>query len=256
MVRKKSFTTILCSLVALFCLPVLSLAAVTCQTTPSLVNITLGYHGVPVQIQGDSAPGDDVIVKVSTAPADAHLKYKGKAAGIFWMKLGTLIFKNIPGTYLLSSSSAIDKALSPAAREQNNIGYEALQKKVTIEAEKGELPKGDWFKQFIEFKEHEQVYAVAEGNVKVDAAGGYKLDLKWPFQAQPGKYTVEVITANNGQVTGQAQSSITVEMVGFVAKISNLASDHRAMYGIIAIVVALAVGFAVGNIFKKGGGAH
>jgi len=256
MSRKKSFTTVLCSLLALLSLPVVSLAAVSCQTTPSLINITLGYHGVPVEIRGDSAPGDEVIVKISTAPADAHLKYKGKAGGIFWMKLGTLIFKNIPGTYLLSSSGAIDKALSPAAREQNNIGYEALQKKVGIEAEKGDLPQGDWFKQFIEFKEHEKVYAISEDNVKVEANGGYKLDLKWPFQAQPGEYTVEVITAKNGQVTGTAQSSITVEMTGFVAKISNLASEHRAMYGIIAIVVALAVGFAVGNIFKKGGGAH
>lgn len=248
------FLLVLAALV--FALPGQSRATVSCQATPALIPITLGYHGVPLEIRGESAPGDDVIVKVSTAAADAHLKYKGKAGGIFWMKLGTLIFKNIPGTYLLSSSAALDKVLSPAEREQNNIGYDALQKKVQIEAEHGALPAGDWFGQFLDFKKHEQVYAVAEGNVKVDANGGYQLTLAWPYQAQPGKYTVEVITARNGKVTGKAESAVTVEMTGVVKEISNLASNHRAAYGILAIVIALAVGFAVGNIFKKGGGAH
>lgn len=236
--------------------PGASSAAVSCQATPDLISITLGYHGLPVQIKGDSAPGDDVIVKVSTAPADAHLKYKGKAGGIFWMKLGTLIFKNIPGTYLLSSSAPIATALDAEARDQNGIGFDALHKKVTIEAEHGDLPAGDWFSEFLDFKKNEQVYAVSEGNVKVDAKGGYQLSLNWPYQAQPGKYTVEVITARAGKVTGRAESSVTVEMTGVVEKISSLATQHRAVYGIIAIVVALAVGFAVGNIFKKGGGSH
>jgi hypothetical protein len=127
---------------------------------------------------------------------------------------------------------------------------------VKIEAEHGDLPKGDWFTQFLDFKKHEQIYAVSEGNDKVKANGGYQLTLNWPYQAQPGQYMVEVLTARNGKVTGKSTSSITVEMTGLVAKMSNLASQHRAAYGILAIVVALTVGFAVGNIFKKGGGAH
>jgi hypothetical protein len=256
---KKSFRTVkLLLALAVLALtgPGLSKANVTCQATPSLIPITLGYHGMPVEIRGQSAPGDDVIVKVTSEPAEIHLKYKGKAAGLVWMKLGTLIYENIPGTYLVSTSAPIDKALSPEARDQESIGYAALQKKAVIKAEKGELPAGDWFTEFINFKKHEQIYALKEGDIHVEANGAYTLSLNWPYQAQPGKYTVEVITARGGQVTGKAEAAVTVEMTGFVGKISELASQHRAIYGIIAIVVALAVGFAVGNIFKKGGGAH
>ncbi len=250
------FLTLLLALLAM-ALPNHAHAAVSCQATPAIIPITMGYHGLPVTIKGESAPGDDVIVKITSAPADIHLKYKGKAAGIFWMKLGTLTFKEIPGTYLVSSSGPIDKILSPAALDQNGIGIAALQKKATLEAEHGKtIPEGDWFTQFFEFKEHEHNYAIKEGNVQVNAGGGFTLTLDWPFQAQPGDYTVQVITAKNGEVTGQAETSLKVEMKGLVATISNMASNNRAVYGIIAIVVALAVGFAVGNIFKKGGGAH
>ena len=108
-----------------------------------------------------------------------------------------------------------------------------------------------------------KIYALANGvkgallaSVSTDANGNYTLSLNWPYQAQPGKYTVEVITARNGEVTGKTEAAVTVEMTGFVGKISKMASQQRAIYGIIAIVVALTVGFAVGNIFKKGGGAH
>jgi len=230
--------------------------AVTCQATPSVIPITMGYHGLPVEIKGDSAPGDQVIVKITSAPADAHLKYKGKAAGIFWMKLGTLIFKNIPSTYIVSTSAPVDTILSPAERDTNGIGFAALQKKAEITAEHGELPAGDWFTEFLEFKQHEKIYALVEGDVQVMPGGGYTLALQWPYQAQPATYRVEVITARDGQVTGKAETSVKVEMTGLVATISDLASNHRAVYGTIAIVVALAVGFAVGNVFKKGGGAH
>lgn len=231
--------------------------AVTVQTTPSLIPITMGYHGIPVEIKGDSAPGDDVIVKITSDPADIHLKYKGKAGGIFWMKLGTLIFKHIPGVYLVSTSAPVATTLSPEERDANGIGFEALQKKAEIEIEKGEMPAGDWFAEFFAFKKKEKVYALKEANVRVNANGGYALTLNWPFQAPPGNYTVEVITSRNGQITGRANSAMQVEMSGMVATISNLASNHRAVYGVIAILVALVVGFSVGNIFKKGsGGAH
>jgi len=230
--------------------------AVTAQATPSAIDITMGYHGLPVKVAGDSAPGESVVVKVTSAPADIHLKYKGKAAGIFWMKLGTLIFKTLPGTYLVATSGPVEQVLSPSERTSHDIGYEALKTKAEIHAEHGDLPAGDWFTQFLEFKKKEQVYTLKEGAVQVNATGGYVATIDWPYQAQPGDYIVEVLTAKDGRVTGSANAKITVAMTGMVASIANLATNNRAVYGTLAIIIALAVGFAVGNIFKKGGGAH
>ena len=236
-------------------LPGRSWAEVTCQANPALVRITLGYHGLPVEIKGNSAPGDDVIVKVSSLPEDLHLKYKGKAGGIFWMKLGTLIFQHAPSVYLLSSSSPINTTLSPEIRGQNIIGLDALQRRIGVSAEHGPLPPGDWFAQLLAFKKRDKVYASTEGNVILDPQGGYSLSLDWPYKAAPGKYKIEVYTAHHGMLTGSATSEMSVEMTGVVKQISDMSFNKRGTYGLIAIVVALVVGFAVGNIFK-GGGAH
>ncbi len=230
--------------------------AVTTQAAPANVDISLFYHGVPVEITGQGNPGDDVIVKVTAAPEEIHLKYKGKAGGIFWMKLGTLTYEHLPGTYLLATSGPVDTVLSATEQDTESVGLRALQKKAVIKAEHGDLPAGDWFKEFKEFKAKENLYAIEEGAVKVEADGSYHYTLNWPFQAPPGTYTVETITAKDGQVTGRSQAAITVKMTGVVAKLEEMSSNNRAVYGILAILVALAAGFGVGMIFKKGGGAH
>jgi len=116
------------------------------------------------------------------------------------------------------------------------------------------MPAGDWFAQFLDFKKKEKLYAVQEGAVKVNADGSYQLTLAWPFQAPPGTYKVETITAKDGHVTGRSEAAITVELTGVVAQLAKMSSDNRAMYGILSILVAIAAGFGVGMIFKKGGG--
>lgn len=229
--------------------------AATTQVSPTDIPITLFYHGVPVEIKGQAAPGEDVLIKVTPSEEkEFHLKYKGKAAGIFWMKLGTLVFKNLPSTYLLASSGPVDKVLSQAEREKEGAGLDALQKKAEIKAEKGDMPAGDWFAQFLDFKKKEKLYSVLEGAVKVEANGSYQFTLAWPFQAPPGSYKIETITAKNGQVTGRSEAAIKVELTGVVALLAKMSSDNRVLYGILSIIVALAAGFGVGMIFRKGGG--
>jgi uncharacterized protein (TIGR02186 family) len=229
--------------------------AASTQVSPADIPITLFYHGVPVEIKGQAAPGEDVLIKITPSEQkEFHLKYKGKAVGIFWMKLGTLVFKNLPSTYLLASSAPVEKVLDAASQDAENAGFAALQKKAEIKAEKGNMPAGDWFGQFLDFKKKEKLYAVQEGAVKVDANGSYQVTLAWPFQAPPGSYKVETITAKNGQVTGRSEAAIKVELTGIVALLAKMSSDNRVLYGILSIVVALAAGFGVGMIFRKGGG--
>ncbi len=252
----KIMQTALATVAALALFAHAALAATT-QVAPADIAINLFYHGTTVEVQGQAAPGEDVLVKVTPAEQhEFHLKYKGKAAGIFWMKLGTLVFKNLPSTYLLASSGPVDKVLDAAARDTESVGFDALKKKAEIAAEKGAMPAGDWFSQFLDFKQKEKVYAVEEGTVKVGADGAYRLSLHWPFQAPPGAYKVETITAKDGKVTGHSEAALKVELTGMVELLAKLASDSRALYGIISIVVAIAAGFGVGMIFKKGGGSH
>jgi len=233
--------------------------ALSTEVTPRNIPINLMYHGAQVSIKGENGANDDLIIKISSEPADAHMKYKGKAAGLFWMKMGDISFEHVPTVYLLYSSRNLDSLLQENERITEGIGFESIRAGAKMETSAADMDPDRWIAEFIKFKKAEKLYGIEEGTItKINEThdGKYQLDIKWPYQAAPGTYTIEVLAVRDGNVVDRAETSLTVARTGIVEKLSNLAFNHAAVYGIISIVVAMAAGFAVGALFKKGGGAH
>jgi len=235
--------------------------AVTCQVSPAQVDISLNYHGATLTVTGENVAGDDLIIRISNEAGDAHYKYMGKASGLFWMKKGDVSFKNVPGVYLLYSSRELENLLGEEAQMANQIGYPALQEAAEMEAANAEVQSDEarWKTEFIRFKEKQNLYVIHTGTVTRQhgqANDTYQVEVAWPFQAPPGTYTVEALAIRDGQVAERGQTSFTVARTGVVAQLTDLAFNKAALYGIMAVVFAIIAGFAVGMIFKKGGGAH
>ncbi len=229
--------------------------ALTCETTPGKIPITLGYHGTKVTIQGKDLHAPDVIVQIHSDIGEEHLKYIGKASGIFWMKLGNMIFENVPAVYLVYSNRNIHEILPSQKCEELSIGFDSLKKKAKIRSSLKDLDREKWLAEFLKFKQKEHLYREQPGIVKVDQANGaYSVEIDWPFEAPPGEYFVEVFAVQNGEVVDKAESKIKVERVGIEKQLSHMAFERPALYGIIAIIVAIVAGFGVGMVFKGGGG--
>jgi len=250
-------------LVALFALFVAAMlfprqvAAMTCEVSPSKVPINLSYHGATLTVQGESGPDDDLVIRISAAPADVVMKYKGKVAGLFWMKKGNLEFKELPPVYLVETTAELERILSAQERERARLGYEALSVTARVEDDKGNPVDRYWVKEFIRFKEKEDLYAIREGTVTrrhgVDS-NHYQVEVAWPYQAPPGTYQVEALAVRDGKIVDRAATEFEVARVGLVAKLSKMAFEQPSLYGIMAIIIAMVAGFAVGAIFKGGGG--
>ena len=58
----------------------------------------------------------------------------------------------------------------------------------------------------------------------------------------------------DGKAVSNTCTDLKVEMVGFPAWLATLAYQHGAAYGVLAVVIAIVTGFAMGFIFKGGGG--
>jgi uncharacterized protein (TIGR02186 family) len=234
-------------------------AELTTQVSPQNIAIKLLYHGTRLNIKGQSNTNDDLIIKVSSDPIDAHMKFKGKAAGLFWMKMGDITFEQVPAVYMLATSRDLDSLLQKEQQVNKGIGFESIKAGTKVETSVPGMDPTRWIDEFIKFKKSEKLYTLKEGAIiQHQGAQGneYQLDLDWPYQAGPGTYNIEVLAVHDGKVVDKTTTSLEVARAGIVATLSNLAFNQPAVYGIIAIIVAMAAGFAVGALFKKGGGAH
>ena len=230
--------------------------ALTCKVTPGTIPISLGYHGTKVKITGARLQAPDLILQIYSPPGEEHLKYKGKAGGIFWMKLGTMTFENVPDVCLVYSTRDTHELLSPEKCAELSIGFDSLKNKAEIKSTLENLDRDKWLKEFMKFKKVEHLYLEKSGVVKIDQASQtYELDIDWPFEAPPGEYYVEVFAIKDQQVIDKAEAKIKDHRVGIEEILSYMAFETPALYGIIALVVAVIAGFGVGMIFK-GGGAH
>ena len=233
--------------------------ALTAEVTPQNIPINLMYNGADVSLKGKIDANDDVIIRISSEPTDAHMKYKGKAAGLFWMKMGDISFEHVPALYLLYSSRNLDSLLQEDVLLAEGIGFASVKAGTEMESSAAGMDPDKWIAEFIKFKKAEKLYQIQEGTItRHQGADGdeYRLDIRWPFQATPGTYNIEVLAVRDGTVVDRAETSLTVARTGIVASLSNLAFNHAAVYGIISILVAMASGFAVGALFKRSGGAH
>jgi len=259
---KQFATPLLAALLLMVLATAQSASALTCKVNPNTVAINLSYHGATLTVTGENTAGDELVIRIGNAAGETHYKYMGKAGGFFWMKKGNVGFKNVPGVYLLYTSRDIEHLLDPAGQKANLIGYEALKAAAEMETTSDELNGNEakWKDEFIRFKEHQNLYAIHSGTVTRQhgaTSDTFQAEVAWPYQAPPGTYTVEVMAIRNGQVAERSESSFTVARTGVVEWLSNLAFNSPAAYGIMAVVVAIVAGFAVGMIFRKGGGgAH
>jgi uncharacterized protein (TIGR02186 family) len=234
-------------------------AELTVDANHSHVKIDFFYHGSTMSIRGTSDPGVDLIIKLASPDGHEALKQKGKVAGVLWMNVGTLKIENAPRVYFLHSTKKVEDILSREEMERYVIGYPALAKHIEMNPIANDEEKDRWFKEFVRFKENSRLYSISIGKISLtekDGKRNYYILTEWPYQVPPGIYTVTVFAVKDRRVVETAQTSITVEQVGVVKTLANMAKNNGILYGIISIVAALGAGFGVGLIFRKGGGAH
>lgn len=234
-------------------------AQLTTKVNHDHIKIDFFYHGSEVSVSGASGQSTDIVIKITSPEAEQILRKKGKAAGLLWLNVGELRFERTPNLYFLHSTQKINDILSQDEMDRHVIGYLALKKNIEIEKINDEDEKAKWFDEFIKFKELSRLYTTSSGQIILNQTEGgqnYSIKLKWPYQAPPGEYLATVYAVKDKKVVEKAEAKMIVEQAGIVKTLANMAKNNGAVYGIISIVAALAAGFGVGMVFRKGGGGH
>lgn len=224
------------------------------KLSPAEVQIGSFFNGQTVTVSGTIPAGTQAVLEVIGGSADEHLMRKGRRAGM-WMNMGEIKVQDAPSLYLVMSTA---KELLTAAPPEATWGYRALEKRLVFSGKIEPAERQEFLKQFLELKESEQIYASWPGDLKVKAAAGAEsavtASFPLPTNTRPGAYKVCLSVIQDGKAVSNTCTDLTVGLVGFPAWLATLAYEHGLAYGVLAVVIAIVTGFAMGFIFKGGGG--
>ena len=222
--------------------------------SPAQVQIGAFFNGQTVTVSGTIPAGTQAVLEVMGSSAEEHLMRKGRRAGM-WMNVGEIKVQDAPSLYLVMSTA---KELLTAAPAEATWGYRALEKRLVFSGKIEPAERQEFLKQFLELKESEQIYASWPGALTLKAAAGaasaVTASFPLPTNTRPGAYKVCLSVIQDGRVLSRNCADLTVALVGFPAWLAGLAYQHGAAYGVLAVVIAIVTGFAMGFIFKGGGG--
>ena len=216
----------------------------------STVEISSTFSGADILLFGayDGQKNDDIIVVVSGQKGNIKVDKKEKKFGI-WMITESKIFSNVPKYYYIASNRKIEEITNKSEIKKrkldfnnfelknNKIDYENLDKK--------------WYEALKRNMKKKQFWKIEENSIKLNKNTLFRKTLSLPSNVSTGIYNVKILHYRNGNLISQEESKIKIDKTGISANIYNIAQNFSAIYGIIAVIVALFFGWFTNFIFRR-----
>jgi hypothetical protein len=221
---------------------------------PSPVRIGTFFHGQNVVIHSEIKAGQDMVVEVKGPEDKEPFGLKGKV-GPFWMNQGKVRFSRVPSLYLLllPGGENWEKRLAPLG-----LGIASLRREVVVDAP-GQDPQR-MSDMFVHFKEAHHLYREVEGSITYSpVVGGIKkvtAVFNLPPSISTGQYQVEASLLKGERLVDRVSGSLMIEDGPALRAVKEWAYHDGLMFGVIAVLIALAAGAAMGTLFKGGGKGH
>lgn len=241
---------------ALLCLILIFRAPIATADPPPIsldiespvIEITASFAGTQELLFGAVVDEGDVIVVVSGPLRPEVVRRKARIAGI-WINADRRTFETVPAYYHVGSTRSLRDILSEALLERHQIGAEHVRFGYSPEQKASE--REIYRAALIRNKRREGLYGDAPVPITVRDGRLFRATFTFPANVATGSYTADVYFVRDGAIVGSQSRSLTITKAGIEASIFNFAHQHAALYGIIAIAIALIAGWLAGVIFRK-----
>ena len=222
--------------------------ALVADLSSHLIAITTGFSGTELLLFGATEGEGDVVVVVRGPEGETTVRRKARVAGI-WINRDELRFSGVPAFYRVAASRPLAEIAPNALRQRHQIGTEFLR--IQPQRELNSEETAAFRAGMLRNKEALKLYDSDVGRVSFLGNRLFRTRILFPANVPTGNYTVEVLLVRGGQVVAAQTTPMFVSKVGVGADIYDFAHDYAALYGLIAILFAVAAGWGAGVVFRK-----
>ena len=109
----------------------------------------------------------------------------------------------------------------------------------------------DFEQGLLDLRRRAGLYVESEHGVEITEGVLYRARLPLPARVPVGTYVAQTFLVQNGNVVAEARREITIDKSGFERFVYVTAQRSSFLYGLTAVLIAVALGWLAGVIFRR-----
>ena len=246
------FTKFSIALIMLFLLaPHAYGTALIIDSSTNEVKVSSSFIGTDVMVFGTANDKDDIIVVITGPTETAIVRKKGRVSGI-WINKEKLEFREIPGFYAIASTRPLSEITETNELKKQKIGIHNVITTASLNSKDENIKTFKSFKDaLVRGQKTKGLYLDAPLTIDVVSKRLFKTTFHFPNNMTTGIYTVKVFSFQKKRLVSMVSKTISVEKIGIGADVFKFAKEQSALYGLLAILIAVLSGWIASVIFRK-----
>lgn len=212
------------------------------------IGITTSFTGTELLLFGAKEAGGDVVVVLRGPVRDTSVRRRERVAGV-WVNSDSVVFRGVPAYYHVAATRPLEEIAAPETLAAEGIAAGTLDLEGTTSLPPARVaPFRDGL---IRNKTRRGLYGYAPRGVSIRGDRLFRTSVTFPANVPTGPYQAQVYLFHHGKLTARHETTLVVRKVGLEASIFNFAHQQGALYGVVAIVLAVAAGWLAGVVFRR-----
>ena len=213
-----------------------------------LVAITTGFTGTNVLLFGAVENEGDVIVTVRGPDQDMVVRKKERKAGI-WVNSESARYKNVPAYYASASNRPMDIIAPPDTLLDYRIGLQ--NQRFVTENKLSNEEQVLYREALLRNMQNAGLFGQRPAKISFLSNQLFRTDIHFPANTPTGTYTISVYLIRDGKIASVKTTPLVVSKTGISAEVYEFAHRYSALYGIIAVIIAVIAGWIASVAFRK-----
>ena len=213
------------------------------------IEIDSSFSGTSILLFGATDLAGDVVVSVRGPEGPVVVRRKQRSFGV-WVNRESIAFRNVPGYYAVAASRPLEEIAPAELLDRDQLGSQRILLEAIWFDTSGDA---DEFRAALHrHRERDSLYRSEPGTVEFIDERLFRTTIDLPAHVPTGDYRVEAMLIADGEILSARSAALSIEKAGFSADISAFARADEALYGVIAIALALVAGWLGSFAFRKG----
>lgn len=212
------------------------------------IDIHAKFVGKELLLYGARVEAGDIVVVVR-GPKDNYVVRKKEDIGGIWINTKSVEFDDVPQFYLVAASRNFDDIEPETLRKELGIGFDTIQLQGVGKSASIEL--NEFQGALLAKLEEDELLNSEVLTLPLLEGTLFRIRIAFPEKIVSGTYTAEIYSFNDGELRGVQSIPVQVDKVGLEAFIYEAAHESPALYGIAAIILAIAMGWIAATVFRK-----